>query len=229
MSLWLLALILFPAAQAVRFYLVDRERACFFITAPQQSLIRGEAIIENGPGAAKLFVEISHGTRMIYERHASDIGKFSILSLPAKDTVPEGAFEDVDDEDYGYQPEAKYKACVLLTVEPGPETQRRVKRAVRFTLDVPVVDDYKRTGSGKLQHEHVDTASKALNDMLAQLHGMVTDLTALQGRERKLVARNERTASRLGRLTILSIVVLFATASFQYGHYRQYFKAKKLC
>lgn len=214
----------------LRFYLIDRERACFFISAPQQSLIRGEATLENGPGSAKIFVEISHGSRMIYERHDSQIGKFSAMSLPAQDTTMEKpAYAEDNQEDLGYQHEAIYKACVLLTAEQGPELHHRVKRAVTFKLNVPMGADDENPTKGNVRAEHVDSASQALKDMLNHLHGMVTDLTALQSRERKLVARNERTASHLGQLTIVSILVLLATSSFQFANYKQYFKSKKLC
>jgi hypothetical protein len=237
-SLLLLLAVSARAAHALRFYIKDRERMCFYVSARHRERLQGEATLENGKGTARLNVEIAtEDGHVLFDRHDSKIGVFSVVTPPAPHAAAGGGYgEDPDDYDPegGYQPhdiERKYKACVLLTVDPDPALRGRVQRAVVFRLHA--ADRGGNANShpdGKhADGEKVDSVAFSLDAMLSQLHGMSQDLTSLQSREHTLVEHNKSTAQRLAQFTVISMIVLVATASFQYRHYKSFFTAKKLC
>jgi emp24/gp25L/p24 family/GOLD len=232
----LLTAICTHVAHGLRFYIKDRERICFYVPARYQERLQGEATLENGKGTARLNVEITtEDGHVLFDRHDAKIGAFSVVTPPSQNQhAPVNAYNDnVEDYDDGYQPhdaERKYKACLLLTVDPDPALQTRVQRAVTFKLrPADRGDSITGPGGKHADSEKVDTMAFALDAMLSQLHGMSQDLSDLQARERSLVTHNQSTATRLSQFTIISLVVLVATASFQYSHYKSFFTSKKLC
>jgi emp24/gp25L/p24 family/GOLD len=271
------SLSLLSPSSGLRFYMKDRERACFSVSARPGTLLAGDAVLENGLGSgARLALEVTaaaghaHASTPLYEAHDAVIGKFSVHTprgggygggrhhRMVKNTVQRGGPEDghhdsVDEDMYDdlyadadveeqwgasssdVTSDVGYRACLVLTVnpDPGDVSGAVVRRAVTFKLhpaDRPEGGSGLGMATGKAVSEaHVRTVTTTLNIMLNEMHSMVRDLSALQQRERDLVAKNKAAARYLTQLVSVSLVVLVATSLFQYSHYRSFFKSKKLC
>lgn len=229
---------------------------CFYISARHEERLDGEVVLENGKGDAKVSIEVtSTDGAILFERHASEIGKFSVVTPPSKyaPSYPRGGRgghgqnnpgsgqdddHELDYDEWGddyedgyehYDSEEKYKACVVLTVDRNPDLHNRVQRAVTFRLHPANRSDRRVGVSRAAKTANVDSIAFSLDNIMRQMNGMVSDLAILQQREKKLVKQNRDTAGRLAKLTIVSLAVLILTAGFQFSHYRSFFASKKLC
>lgn len=223
-------------ASALRFFLRDRERACFSVSARPGGALRGYAAVENGRGSAKVALEIAAPDRSVFfDRHTATLGAFSVLTPASPDARGADDWDAYDDEDEAeaarYGAEAKYEACLTLTVEAGSGAPADARRAVTFRLYAAGhgEDGAEATGGGAVKDETVGNVSGALKTMFHEMQAMMRDLQRLQRREKKLVKRQSRTARVLWQSTALSIVVLCVISAFQYSHYKSYFTSKKLC
>lgn len=134
------------------------------------------------------------------------------------------------DDDYlydDYLDDATFDACLVLSFEQRGTYREGAKRAVEFWIRadgrgaIPVNQPRAKEGAmGKV--------NAALEDMQTSLTRIVADLSALQQRERRLVRRTTVTASRLVIFAVLSLLVIVATSTLQFLHFRTYFKSKKL-
>lgn len=233
----LAAALLSPSA-ALRFFLRDRERACFSVWARAGETLHGYAAVENGRGAAALAVEIAAPDRSVFfERHQALLGAFSART-PALAGGPPAANDwdayDDDDEDLAedgrYGGEKKYEACLMLTVQQGSGAPTDARRAVNFRLHpAGRADGEGSGGDAAVKSETVDGVAGALKGMFHEMQGMMRDLQRLQRREKKLLKRQDTCARVLRNATLISILILLATSGFQYSHYLSYFTSKKLC
>jgi emp24/gp25L/p24 family/GOLD len=224
-------------ARGLRFFLRNRERACFGVSARPGALLNGYAAVENGRGAAALALEIATADKKVFfDRHESVLGTFSVKtpSEPGAKAADWGD-ESVDEDDAElarYGTEQKYDACLMLTVDQNaPADAVDARRAIVFRLypaergetgDADV-------GGAAVKGETVDKVASALKAMFHEMQGMMRDLQRLQRREKTLVDSQARTARVLAQATVLSIIVLLLTSLFQFSHYKAYFTSKKLC
>lgn len=225
-------------ATALRFFLRDRERACFSASARPGSVLRGFASVENGRGAASVALEITAPDGAVFfDRHTATVGAFSVVTPVAAGGrgAADEDWDGYDDEDEAdlarYGAENKYEACLTLTVEAGSGASADARRAVTFRLYAAGrgEDGAEAGGGGAVREETVGDVSGALKTMFHEMQAMMRDLQRLQRREKKIVKHQNRTARVLWQATALSVVVLIIISGFQYSHYKAYFASKKLC
>lgn len=162
--------------------------------------------------------------KVLYQKRASDHGKFSFRTPPIhRDHKPSADYEYDDEEE-----EDTYRVCIEHQQPAGRAHPSGTRRAVEFKLDQAFPGVRGSTGNAAKASD-ADRLLDTLRAMHTSLSGMIGELTRLQQRERTLTANMEHTTSRVLWLAIFSLLVTVVTCAAQYKYYEGYFKQKKLC
>jgi emp24/gp25L/p24 family/GOLD len=216
------------ASLGFRFSLEPGTRQCFTEDLPTQSRIEAEVRVADGKGAMEIDVWITTMKgRVLWHKRAPDHGKFVFTTGSVTKTQHSGIDSDDEDEvDYGWTDET-YRICLEHQRPSGSVHPPGSSRIIAFHLTEEATGAAK--GSQPVTGEAVNTLQLRMRTMHETLSLLITDLTMLQQRERKLVKRVSSTNQHIAILSGFAIAVSLLTALLQYHYYKKYFTQKKLC
>lgn len=228
-------LTLAPTVSALRFTLHPGTRQCFTEDLPTSTKIHATAAVGDGIGKMEIDVWITtmQGT-VLYHHRAPSHGKLTFTTPAAVKRSYSGIDNDEpDDEDYAWTDET-YRICLEHQNPQGAVLPAGAYRKVGFSIEDPALRKAIENGERRVSHGHasdddVENVSQKLRTMHSTMSLLISELSTLQQRERKMVKRSKKDSGRIVWLCLLAIIFCAVTAATQYAYYKSYFRQKKMC
>lgn len=140
-----------------------------------------------------------------------------------------------DDPDDGFDlrefphDEDTFQICIEHQQPPSGVSEAGTQRIVSLRIGNDATDVALADNNKAASVSDADRLLQHMQSMHGVLVAMVSDLSVLEEKERRLMGNVQHTASRISTLAAMSLSVIAVISVLQMRFYSDYFKDKKLC